>query len=102
MKPKPIADHYILRDLAQYLLVADELTYSHERIRIQLIFSMMIMSYTGCRPGSIVEPRYHRGSNEGLWYKDVEAKLIKTGGGPKFVLSVKFRNRKHRRTARDG
>ncbi len=58
---------------------------------------MLVMSYTGAQPGSIVEPHYHRGSNDGFLYKDVEVTLLKMDGSIKIVLGLKLRHRKHRR-----
>ncbi len=60
---------------------------------------MLVMSYTGARPGSLIESQYHRGSNNGLLYKDVEVTLLKMDGSLKIVLGVKLRHRKHRRNS---
>ncbi len=59
---------------------------------------MLVMAYTGVRPGSIMEATYHANSNEGLVYGDVEVTLVKVKSGElQIVLGVKIRNRKHRR-----
>ena len=43
---KPIADHTTLKSLIHYLFVCDEAKFQHERLRVQLALSMLIMAYT--------------------------------------------------------
>ncbi len=95
-KPKSLADASVLRDLVHFIWVCDEVEYHHERSRIQLVFCMLLMAYTGSRPGSIVEPEYRSGSNDGLLYGDVALELHRHDQGVWFNLLVTIRNRKGR------
>ena len=66
-------------------------------MRVQLALCMLIVSSTGVRPGTILEPQYHVGSNDGLLYKDVEVILVQANGVLIFPLQIMFRTRKCRR-----
>lgn len=61
-------------------------------MRIQVAFSLLLMTYTGLRPGCFVESAAHKRSNEGLTWKDVEIKLT-TGsdGRRRFEVTVQIR-----------
>ena len=89
-RAKPIADKNVLKGLIHYLFACDEANFCHERIPVQLSLCLFIMCYTGSRPGTIVESQYHRGSNAGLVYRDVEVILLKVEGILKFTLAFKF------------
>ncbi|KAI9882877.1 MAG: Serine/threonine-protein kinase tel1 [Watsoniomyces obsoletus] len=55
------------------------------------------MSYTGSRPGTIVEPGYYADANDGLLYGDVDVQLQRIDGIIVFALVFKFRTRKNQR-----
>ena len=88
---KPIADHTTLKSPLYCLLVCDEARFQHEHMRVQLALSMLIMTYTGLRPGTILESMYHRQWN-GLRYKHVEVNLVQVKGIVRLTLALKFRN----------
>ena len=101
-RDKPIADHTTLKSLIHYLFVCDEARFHHERLRVQLALSMLIMAYTGSRPGAILESMYHRQSNDGLRYEDIEVNLVQVNGVVRLTLALKFQNRKNRRHGNQG
>ena len=101
-RDKPIANHTTLKSLIHYLFVCDETQFQHERLRVQLALSMLIMAYTGSRPGAILESMYHKQSNDRLRYKDVEVNLVRVKDIVRLTLALKFRNRKNRRHGNQG
>ena len=101
-RDKPIADHTTLRSLIHYLFVCDETQFQHECLRVQLALSMLIMAYTGSRPGAILESMYHKKSNVELCYKDVEINLVRVKDIVMLMLALKFRNRKNCRHGNQG
>ncbi len=96
-RDKPILTHDDLAAIVHFYLACDEVPVLHERIRVQSILAMLLMAYTGVRPGSIMEATYHANTNEGLVYGDVEVTLVKSNGSLQIVLGVRIRHRKHRR-----
>ncbi len=79
-RDKPIVNSTDLAAIIHFYLTCDEEPIFHERLRIQTIFAIQVMAYTAARPGSIMEPYYHCGTNDGLLYKDVEVMLVRVDG----------------------
>ncbi len=88
-----------LRDLIHFLFVCDEATVLGDRMRVQLAFCMLIMAYTGSRPGTIMQPSYRDSDpgNSGLLYGDFKVQVQKIDGVIVFALVIKFRLRKNHR-----
>jgi len=68
-KPKPIFDFVDLQILLQYLWCRDTHVYPNERYRVQTALILLLSSYAGLRPGSVMESVCHRGTNELPKYK---------------------------------
>ncbi|KAI9886468.1 MAG: hypothetical protein M1823_001718 [Watsoniomyces obsoletus] len=98
-RDKPILNAFDLAAIIRFYIAYDDGPLSHERGRIQVILCMLVMAYTGVRPGSIVESQYHRMTNDGLRYKDVEVTLVTIDESVEIILGVKIRHRKHRRNS---
>lgn len=97
-REKPLADIEVTKDLLYFLWACDEYCFKHPRVRVQLAFAILILVFTGLRPGEFVESSAWRGSNEGLKYKDVILQALPcTNGEVRFVLEIKLRNRKNHR-----
>ncbi|KAF2201613.1 hypothetical protein GQ43DRAFT_486811 [Delitschia confertaspora ATCC 74209] len=71
-RPKLIANLKVTEDLVIFLWKSDEYQYKHPRIRMQIVFLILIFSLLGSRPGELVESEAWVASNEGICYKDVE------------------------------
>jgi hypothetical protein len=52
-----------------YLWSYDPYEFAHPRCRVQLSLVILILVYTGARPGTIIESSAYRGTNEALKYK---------------------------------
>lgn len=64
---------------------------------VQISFYFLLAAFYGLRPGEVVESSTHRGSNEGLKYKDVELFLVRYDEGLQYQLRICLRNRKFKR-----
>lgn len=84
----------VVEDVLHFLWACDEHSFKHRRERLQLAFCIIIFGSLGIRPGEIVESNTHRGSNEGLKYKDCELIMLRSG---KLKLVFKRRLRKGQR-----
>ncbi len=84
-RDKPTVNSTDLAAIIHFHLTCDEAPIAHERLQIQAIFAMQVMAYTAVRPGSIMEPYYHLGTNNGLLYKDVEVTLVRLDGSLKIM-----------------
>ncbi|KAL8641816.1 MAG: hypothetical protein Q9228_001434 [Teloschistes exilis] len=75
-----------------YHWTLDEDQFFFERDRIQLALFILLLAYTGQRPGAIVESdaKGNRNTNEALKYKDIKLKLVRGKGGeaPLLVMTV--------------
>jgi hypothetical protein len=96
-RAKPLALFVDSEAIITFLWCYDEYSYTHPRIRIQLTFYILVVSYWGLRPGEIVESSVHRGSNEGFKYKDVAMSLVRYQQTLRYQLSITLRNRKFKR-----
>lgn len=97
-RAKVIADRPVVMDIIRFLWTRDEYNYHHPRMRVQIALAILLMHYTGLRPGEYVESSSHRGTNEGLHWKDVNFRMIPDSRGmPLFVAQLQIRNRKGRR-----
>jgi hypothetical protein len=90
---KPIAPLAVTRDLVRFLLVCDEYE-SHSRIVVQLVFSLLLLTFMGSRPGEVIESKAWKDSNEGLLYGDVVLMRQEDSTYTGFALQVCLRNRK--------
>lgn len=98
---KPLAPVNVSEDLIRFLWACDEYQFQHPRARLQLAFSIVMMTLMGMRPGEFIESSNWKDSNEGLLYRDV--KLLWDEDEGKFVLHVHLRNRKgHRHNHKQG
>ncbi|KAJ5055093.1 hypothetical protein J3E72DRAFT_178899, partial [Bipolaris maydis] len=99
---KPLAPLNVSKDVIRFLWVCDEYQFQHPRVRLQLAFSILMLTLMGMRPGEFIESSNWKESNEGLLYRDV--KLLRSSeadGG--FMLHVQLRNRKgHRHNHKQG
>ncbi|KAH7551112.1 hypothetical protein BM1_09986 [Bipolaris maydis] len=99
---KPLAPLNVSKDVIRFLWVCDEYQFQHPRARLQLAFSILMLTLMGMRPGEFIESSNWKDSNEGLLYRDV--KLLRSSeadGG--FMLHVQLRNRKgHRHNHKQG
>jgi hypothetical protein len=90
---KPVAPLPVAEDLVHFLWACDEYQ-MHPRARLQLAFSIILMTLQGNRPGEFIESEAWKNSNEGLIYEDIT--LIRwhdvTYSG--YLLQLKMRNRK--------
>lgn len=86
-------------EIVTFLWCCDEYVYIHPRIPIQLTWYTIVCSIWGLRPGEISESSAHRGSNEGLLYKDIRLFLCphKQSGKLRYQLHIQLRNRKFQR-----
>ncbi|KAI4173581.1 MAG: hypothetical protein LQ346_008404, partial [Caloplaca aetnensis] len=81
----------------------DTETFPTERDRVQLAFFILLLAYTGSRPGAIGESdtKGIRLSNEALKYKDINLTLVRPKDGAPALLVMKVRivldkGRRHR------
>ncbi|UPX17743.1 uncharacterized protein EKO05_0008083 [Ascochyta rabiei] len=52
---KPIAPLAVIQDLVRFLLVCNKYESPHSRIVIQLVSSLLPLSFIGSRPGEVIE-----------------------------------------------
>ncbi|KAI7489735.1 hypothetical protein KC357_g2124 [Hortaea werneckii] len=101
-RPKSLADGPVVRDVLHYLWALDEYEYSHPRMRIQTSLAILVLYYLGLRPGELVESSAHNGSNEGIWYGDLDIRMKANAEGQReFTVQLLVRNRKGRRGRED-
>jgi hypothetical protein len=68
---KPVAPLLVAKDLIQFAWACDEYQFAHPDARLQLAFSIILMTYLGNRPGKIIKSDAWKHSNEGLLYGDI-------------------------------
>lgn len=66
---KEMADQLDAALMLNFLWCYDQYIFRHPRQLVQLSLILLLLIYTGARPGSIVESSAYRGSNEALCYK---------------------------------
>lgn len=99
---KPLAPLHVSKDIVRFLWACDEYRFQHPRARLQLAFSMVILTLMGTRPGEFIESSNWKDTNEGLLYRDVKLLRSSEDNG-QFVLHVQLRNRKgHRHNQKQG
>lgn len=64
-----MADALDVAWLLTYLWCYDKHEFRHPRYRAQISFILLLIVYTGLRPGAIIESSANRGSNEAMRYK---------------------------------
>jgi hypothetical protein len=69
----------------------------HSRVRIQLTFSILLMSSLGTRRGEFIESDAWKTTNEGLLYDDVQLTYQNNPEYSGFFLKVRLRNQKGHR-----
>jgi hypothetical protein len=74
--------------------VCDEYQFAYLRARLQLAFSIVLMTYLGSRLGEIIESAAWKHSNEGLLYGDITLVRFQNEEYRGFLLYVKLRNQK--------
>jgi hypothetical protein len=100
---KPLAPLRVSKDVLRFLWACDEYRFAHPRARIQLAFSIVILTLTGTRPGEFVESSGWKDTNEGLLYRDVQLFRSSSEDYEGFLLHVQLRNRKgHRHNNKQG
>ena len=57
-----------LDNLTRTLWCSDEFRFRHDRIRLQLTFYVLVHAYSGARPGTFLEGKYHRAPGRYLKY----------------------------------
>ncbi|KAL9583651.1 MAG: hypothetical protein Q9203_004996 [Teloschistes exilis] len=79
----------------------DTESFHFERDRVQLALFILLLAYTGQRPGAIVESDSvgNRNSNQALKYRDIKLKLVRGGNGEAslLVMTVNIRLDKGKR-----
>lgn len=94
-RPKSLANQQTVVDILYFLWACDTQDLGHERNRVQLSLSVLIMIYLGLRPGEMVESSNYVGSNEGILYKDLTFVVTyDDSGNPVYVCMIRIRNRK--------
>ncbi|KAH8595168.1 hypothetical protein B0O99DRAFT_687011 [Bisporella sp. PMI_857] len=98
-RQKALADALDIGWLLTYLWCYDIHEFRHPRYRVQLSFMLLLITYTGARPGTIIESSAYRGSNQAMRYKDFELIGLPTGPGNslELILKVRFRYEKGNR-----
>ncbi|KAL8903798.1 MAG: hypothetical protein Q9207_003690 [Kuettlingeria erythrocarpa] len=85
-----------------YHWISDTEKFPLERDRVQLALFILLLAYTGARPGAIVESDVAgiRQSNEALKYRDIQLKLVRpSGAAPLLIMKVRItldKGRRHR------
>jgi hypothetical protein len=90
---KPIAPLLVAEDLVHFSWACDEY-YMHSRTRLQVSFSIILMTLLGSRPGEFIESKAWKHSNEGLVYNDIILNRPQTETYCGYLLDVRLRNRK--------
>jgi hypothetical protein len=94
---KPVAPLPVAEDLIRFMWVCDEYQFTHPRARLQLAFSVVLMTLLGSRPGEFIESAAWKHSNEGLLYGDIDLVRYQNGTYVGFLLHLRLRNRKGHR-----
>ncbi|PZD37947.1 DUF3435 domain containing protein [Pyrenophora tritici-repentis] len=94
---KPIAPLPVAEDLIQFMWMCDEYQHPHPRARLQLAFSVVLMTLLGSRPGEFIESGAWKHSNEGLLYGDIDLVRYQNGTYTGYLLHLRLRNRKGHR-----
>ena len=82
-------------DVLYFLWACDTQDLGHNRNRLQLSLSILLMIFLGVRPGEFVESSNYIKSNEGLLYKDLTIVVsFDERGDPVYVCMIRLRNRK--------
>ena len=66
VREKWLASPPVVKDILHFMWVLDKHEFNHPRVRLQITLSMLILLYSGLRPGEFVESSAHRCSNDGL------------------------------------
>jgi integrase len=94
---KPVAPLLVAEDLIRFMWMCDEYQFTHPRARLQLAFAIILMTFTGSRPGEFIESAAWKHSNEGLLYGDIDLVRYQNDTYVGFLLLVRLRNRKGHR-----
>lgn len=94
---KPVAPLPVAEDLMQFMWACDEYQCAHPRARLQLAFSVVLMTLLGSCPGEFIELAAWKHSNEGLLYGDIDLVRYRNGTYVGFLLHLRLRNRKGHR-----
>ncbi|KAE8868636.1 hypothetical protein PTNB29_02547 [Pyrenophora teres f. teres] len=94
---KPIAPLPVAEDLIQFMWMCDEYQNPHPRARVQLAFSVVLMTLLGSRPGEFIESGAWKHSDEGLLYGDIDLVRYQNGTYTGYLLYLWLRNRKGHR-----
>ncbi|CAE7020873.1 DUF3435 domain containing protein [Pyrenophora teres f. teres] len=87
----------IAEDLIQFMWMCDEYQNPHPRARVQLAFSVVLMTLLGSRPGEFIESGAWKHSDEGLLYGDIDLVRYQNGTYTGYLLYLWLRNRKGHR-----
>lgn len=99
MRKKTAAFYTDTEAMIYYDWRCNEVPYAHPRIGIQVTVIELILTYWGVRVGEGVESSAHRGSNEGILYRDVTLSLFRDldSGKNLYEIKIELRNRKGKR-----
>jgi hypothetical protein len=91
---KAIAPLPVAEDLIRFMWACDEYQFPHPRARLQLAFSVVLITLLGSRPGEFIESAAWKHSNEGLLYGDIDLVRYQNGTYVGFLLHLRLRNRR--------
>jgi hypothetical protein len=94
---KPLALLPVAEDLIQFMWTCDKYQFAHPRARLQLAFSVVLMTLLGSHPGEFIESAAWKHSNKGLLYSNIDLVCYKNGTYVGFLLHLRLRNRKGNR-----
>lgn len=96
-KPKPVALFMATEDILSFMWRDDQYEYPHPRLMVQDMFTYLVMSHIGLRPGEIIETSMYHNSNEGIHYGDVNLSVSVFNGELRFEIKISLRKRKGQR-----
>jgi hypothetical protein len=94
---KPVAPLLVAEDSIRLLWVCDEYQFTHPLARLQLAFAIILMMFTGSRPGEFIKSDAWKHRNEGLLYGDIDLVRYQNETYVGFLLLIRLRNRKGHR-----
>ena len=74
--------------MLHYHWALDTSTFPNERQRLQLSLLLLMLAYTGARPGALVECSLLRGSNQALRYRDMDLIVLRDADDSQYHILV--------------
>lgn len=87
-RQKAFADALDVAWLLTYLWCYDKHQFRHPRYISQISFVVLIIVYTGARPGTIIESSGYRGTNEAMRYEVCDSTLNNAVANKRRILSL--------------